>query len=134
MHPLNWAVVVAYLLFVIVDGLRRVLAERIGNGAANPVAPRVVPQRPAAPVQPAEERPAAAEKAPATPAAVPDGDLLGATLAVLTVPSVIGMMLGAQIGARLLSVLKASVVRKLVLGLLLFAGARALQKGLGFAG
>lgn len=58
----------------------------------------------------------------------------GATLAVLTVPSVIGMMLGAQIGARLLSVLKASVVRKLVLGLLLFAGARALQKGLGFAG
>ena len=23
MHPLNWAVVVAYLLFVIVDGLRR---------------------------------------------------------------------------------------------------------------
>ena len=55
----------------------------------------------------------------------------GATLALLTVPSVIGMMMGAQIGARLLSVLKASVVRKLVLGLLLFAGLRALQKGLG---
>jgi uncharacterized membrane protein YfcA len=48
------------------------------------------------------------------------------------VPSVIGMMMGAQIGARLLSVLKASVVRKLVLGLLLFAGLRALQKGLGW--
>ena len=56
----------------------------------------------------------------------------GATLAMLTVPSVIGMMMGAQIGARLLSVLKASVVRKLVLGLLLFAGLRALQKGLGW--
>jgi uncharacterized membrane protein YfcA len=56
----------------------------------------------------------------------------GATLAVLTVPSVIGMMIGAQIGARLLSVLKASVIRKLVLGLLLFAGLRALQKGLGW--
>ncbi len=56
----------------------------------------------------------------------------GATLAMLTVPSVIGMMMGAQIGARLLSVLKASVVRKLVLALLLFAGLRALQKGLGW--
>ena len=51
---------------------------------------------------------------------------------MLTVPSVIGMMIGAQIGARLLSVLKASVIRKLVLGLLLFAGLRALQKGLGW--
>jgi uncharacterized membrane protein YfcA len=55
----------------------------------------------------------------------------GAALAVLTVPSVLGMMLGARIGARLLSVLNAAVVRKLVIALLLFAGARALQKGLG---
>jgi uncharacterized membrane protein YfcA len=54
----------------------------------------------------------------------------GAALAVLTVPSVLGMMLGAKIGARLLSVLKAAVVRRLVIGLLLFAGLRALQKGL----
>jgi uncharacterized protein len=44
---------------------------------------------------------------------------------------VVGMMLGAFIGARLLTVLKASVVRKLVIGLLLFAGLRALSKGLG---
>jgi len=58
----------------------------------------------------------------------------GAVLAMIAVPSVIGMMLGARIGARLLSVLKASVVRKLVLGLLLFAGARALLKGLGIGG
>jgi hypothetical protein len=55
----------------------------------------------------------------------------GAVLAVVAVPSVIGMMLGARIGARLLTVLKASVVRKLVLALLLFAGLRALLKGLG---
>jgi len=55
----------------------------------------------------------------------------GAVLALVTLPSVIGMMLGARIGARLLTVLRASVVRKIVLTLLLFAGARALLKGLG---
>ena len=55
----------------------------------------------------------------------------GAVLAIIAVPSVIGMMLGAFIGARLLHVLKASVVRKLVISLLLFAGLRALLKGLG---
>ena len=55
----------------------------------------------------------------------------GAVLAMIAVPSVIGMMLGAFIGARLLHVLKASVVRKMVISLLLFAGLRALLKGLG---
>jgi uncharacterized protein len=55
----------------------------------------------------------------------------GAVLMVIAVPSVIGMMIGARIGARLLTVLKASVVRRLVLTLLLFAGLRALLKGLG---
>jgi uncharacterized membrane protein YfcA len=55
----------------------------------------------------------------------------GAALAVLTVPSVLGMMLGAKIGALLLSVLSAAVVRRLVIGLLLFAGLRALQRGMG---
>lgn len=55
----------------------------------------------------------------------------GAILAIIAVPSVIGMMLGAFIGARLLHVLKASVVRKMVISLLLFAGVRALLKGLG---
>jgi uncharacterized protein len=54
----------------------------------------------------------------------------GAVLAVVAVPSVIGMMIGARIGARLLNVMKAAVVRKLVLTLLLFSGARALLKGL----
>jgi len=55
----------------------------------------------------------------------------GAVLAAVAVPSVIGMMLGARIGARLLTVMKAAVVRRLVLGLLLFSGLRALLKGLG---
>jgi uncharacterized membrane protein YfcA len=54
----------------------------------------------------------------------------GAVLALVAVPSMLGMMLGARLGARLLDVLDARVVRRLVIGLLLFAGARALLKGL----
>jgi hypothetical protein len=54
----------------------------------------------------------------------------GAVLAIVSLPSVIGMMLGAAIGARLLGRMKASLVRRMVLVLLLFAGIRALLKGL----
>ncbi len=54
----------------------------------------------------------------------------GAVLPMIAVPSVVGMMLGARIGARLLNVLKGAVVRRLVIGVLLFAGVRALLKGL----
>ncbi len=55
----------------------------------------------------------------------------GAILPIIAVPSVIGMMMGARIGAHLLTVLKASMIRKLVIGILLFAGVRTLLKGLG---
>jgi uncharacterized protein len=55
----------------------------------------------------------------------------GAVLPMIAVPSVVGMMLGARIGARLLNVLKGSVIRRLVIAVLLFAGTRALLKGLG---
>jgi len=55
----------------------------------------------------------------------------GAVLPMIAVPSVVGMMLGARIGARLLHVLKGSVIRKMVIALLLFAGIRSLFKGLG---
>ncbi len=55
----------------------------------------------------------------------------GAVLLVIAAPSVLGIMLGARIGARLLDSMKASVVRKLVLALLLFSGVRALMKGTG---
>ena len=58
----------------------------------------------------------------------------GAVLPIVAVPSVVGMMLGARIGARLLHVLKGSVIRKMVITLLLFAGVRALLKGLGIWG
>jgi uncharacterized protein len=58
----------------------------------------------------------------------------GAVLPIIAAPSVIGMMLGARIGARLLGVVKAATIRRLVVGLLLFAGLRALGKGLGIWG
>lgn len=55
----------------------------------------------------------------------------GAVLPMIAVPSVVGMMLGARIGAKLLNILKASVIRKMVITVLLFAGLRALLKGTG---
>ena len=54
----------------------------------------------------------------------------GAVLAIIAVPSVVGMMLGAKIGARLLTRLKAASVRRMVIVLLLFTGLRSLLKGL----
>ena len=55
----------------------------------------------------------------------------GAVLPIIAAPSVIGMMLGARIGAKVLHIVRAIVIRRLVLALLLFAGLRALAKGLG---
>ena len=56
----------------------------------------------------------------------------GAILPMIAVPSVIGMMMGARIGAHLLTVLKASVIRNMVIAILLFAGIRTMLKGLGW--
>jgi uncharacterized protein len=55
----------------------------------------------------------------------------GAILPMVVVPSIIGMMIGAMIGVRLLRVVKASAIRKMVIVMLLLAGVRALLKGLG---
>jgi uncharacterized membrane protein YfcA len=55
----------------------------------------------------------------------------GAVLPILVAPSILGVMLGAKIGVRLLRVAKAATVRKVVIVLLLAAGGRALLKGLG---
>lgn len=55
----------------------------------------------------------------------------GAVLAMITVPSMIGIMLGSLLGVRLLKVTKAAMVRKIVIVMLLLAGSRALLKGLG---
>jgi len=55
----------------------------------------------------------------------------GAVLPMLVAPSIIGVMLGARIGVRLLRIAPASVVRRTVIALLLVAAARAMLKGLG---
>jgi uncharacterized protein len=55
----------------------------------------------------------------------------GALLPLVAVPSILGIMLGARIGARLLRTTPASVVRRTVIIVLLLAGLRALARGLG---
>jgi uncharacterized membrane protein YfcA len=55
----------------------------------------------------------------------------GAVLPLIVVPSMLGMMLGAMVGARLLGVLTGASIRLLVVTMLLLAGGRALLKGLG---
>jgi hypothetical protein len=55
----------------------------------------------------------------------------GALLPLIAAPSVIGMMIGARIGGRMLHRMPATAIRRLVLALLLFAGVRMLAKGLG---
>jgi uncharacterized protein len=54
----------------------------------------------------------------------------GALLPLLVVPSILGVMLGSRIGARLLSGMPASMIRRLVIIVLLLAGLRALLRGL----
>ena len=55
----------------------------------------------------------------------------GALLPALAVPAILGVMLGSRLGARLLARTPASVVRRVVIAVLLLAGARALARGLG---
>ena len=55
----------------------------------------------------------------------------GAMLAIIAVPSMLGMMWGSTIGVGLLSRTNVAVIRKVVIVLLLLAGGRALLKGLG---
>jgi uncharacterized membrane protein YfcA len=55
----------------------------------------------------------------------------GAVLPMIVVPSVVGIMLGSIVGVRILAVAKPKAIKWIVIGLLLFAGVRALLKGLG---
>ena len=55
----------------------------------------------------------------------------GALLPMIAVPSVVGMMLGAFLGARLLAVLPGGGIRKLVIAMLVLTGVRVLLRGLG---
>jgi len=55
----------------------------------------------------------------------------GAVLPILAAPSILGVMLGARIGAKLLRAASASTVRRTVVVVMFVAGARALLRGLG---
>jgi uncharacterized membrane protein YfcA len=55
----------------------------------------------------------------------------GALLPLLAVPAILGVMLGSRIGARLLAVTPAATLRRVVVAVMLLAGARALLRGLG---
>jgi|SRR6185295_7661750 len=56
--------------------------------------------------------------------------LEGAMLPIIVAPSLIGVMLGANLGARLFRTMPAARIRHFVIALLLFAGIRTLLKGL----
>ena len=55
----------------------------------------------------------------------------GAVLPLIVAPSILGVMLGARLGAVLLKSAKPRLIRLLVIAVLLLSGARALLKGLG---
>lgn len=55
----------------------------------------------------------------------------GAVIAMIAVPSIMGVMLGSVVGVKVLKKVDATVVRKVVIVMLLLAGTRALLKGLG---
>lgn len=55
----------------------------------------------------------------------------GAVLPMMVIPSIIGIMLGSIVGVRILARTKPAAIRYIVIIMLLFAGMRALLKGLG---
>lgn len=56
----------------------------------------------------------------------------GCVIPMMVVPSIVGIMLGSFVGVRLLRVAKPGLVRWIVIGMLGFAGLKALAKGLGY--
>ena len=54
----------------------------------------------------------------------------GCVIPMLVVPSLVGIMLGSFVGVRLLKVAKPTFIRRMVIGILAFAGLKALDKGL----
>lgn len=55
----------------------------------------------------------------------------GCVIPMMVVPSLVGIMLGSLVGVRLLAITKPTVIRWVVIGMLGFAGIRALLKGFG---
>jgi uncharacterized protein len=56
----------------------------------------------------------------------------GALLPIIIVPSILGVMIGARVGVRVLKGIKASTARNIVIVVLLLAGVRSLAQGLGY--
>ena len=56
----------------------------------------------------------------------------GCVLPLIAIPSIVGLMGGSFVGVRLLAKAKPKFIRTMVIAVLLFAGAKALSKGLGF--
>lgn len=56
----------------------------------------------------------------------------GCVIPMMVIPSLVGIMLGSFVGVRVLKVAKPTFIRWMVIAILVFAGAKALSKGLGF--
>jgi uncharacterized membrane protein YfcA len=56
----------------------------------------------------------------------------GALLPILHVPAILGVMLGARVGVRVLKRMQAETARRIVIVVLVLAGLRSLSKGLGY--
>ena len=54
----------------------------------------------------------------------------GCVIPMMVVPSLVGIMLGSFVGVRLLKIAKPAFIRWMVIGILAFAGLKALHKGL----
>lgn len=54
----------------------------------------------------------------------------GCVIPLIAIPSIGGLMLGATLGARIMPYVKPRIIRYIVIGVLFFAGARALYKGI----
>ncbi len=54
----------------------------------------------------------------------------GCVIPLMVVPSLVGIMLGSFLGVRLLKIAKPGFIRWMVIGILAFAGLKALQKGI----
>ena len=58
----------------------------------------------------------------------------GAVIPLMVVPSLVGIMLGSIVGVRFLKIAKPSFIRWMVIGILFFAGLKAISKGLEYYG
>ncbi len=55
----------------------------------------------------------------------------GCVIPLIGVPSIVGLMLGSLIGVKILAVAKPKIIRYIVIAVLVFAGLKAIDKGLG---